>query len=103
MAGKTQSELEQAAKVYQLQMLDAKLETIGLQLKKIVEQTASSVSVSQLDAARNDWKDDLAEAVKDIHSEYRPMLKRNRALWGLIGTLFLMIVGQAILIVNLRP
>lgn len=103
MAGKTQSELEQAAKVYQLQMLDAKLETIGFQLKKIVEQTASSVSVAQLDAAKKDWNDDLAEAVKDIHNEYRPMLKRNRTLWATIMTLFFMIVGQAILIVNLRP
>jgi len=103
MAGKTQSELEQAAKVYQLQMLDAKLDSMGLQLKTILNQTSGLVTLAQLEATKTYFKEKLEEAVKDINAEYRPLLRRNKTLWGLIGALFLMIVGQAILIVNLRP
>lgn len=103
VAGKSQLELEQPAKVYQLQALDAKLDTMGIQLKTIINQTGGLATIAQLEAVKNDSKEKLAEAVKDLQAEYQPTLKRNKALWGLVGALTLMIVGQAILIVNLRP
>jgi hypothetical protein len=99
---KTHTELEQPAKVYQLEALDAKLETIGTQLKTIVNQTAGLATVTQLQKLEQDDKARLAEAVKDIHAEYRPTLKRNKALWGLVGAIAVLVVGQAILISVLR-
>ncbi len=99
---KSHAELEQPAKVYQLDALDAKLETIGGQLKTIVNQTAGLATITQLEAVKADYKEKLAEAVKDIHAEYRPTLKRNKALWGLVGVLVVSIVIQAIVIGSLR-
>lgn len=99
---KSHAELEQPAKVYQLQALDAKLEVIGSQVKIIVNQTAGLATVAQLGAVKLDYKEKIAEAVKDINTEYEPSLRRNKALWGLVGVLTVAIVGQAILISLLR-
>ena len=99
---KSHAELEQPAKVYQLDALDAKLSTIGKQLETVVTQTAGLATQVQLEAVKQDYKDRIAEAVKDINAEYRPTLKRNKALWGLVGALILAIVAQAIIISTLR-
>lgn len=99
---KSQAELEQPAKVYQLQALDSKLDIIGNQLKTVVNQTAGLATNAQLEAVKADYKEKIAEAVKDMRAEYTPTLKRNKALWGLVGLLLVAIVGQAILISSLR-
>lgn len=99
---KSQAESEQPAKVYQLDALGEQLGNIGKQLETVVKQTAGLVTQAQLEAVKTTFKEKLDEAIKDVRSEYSPTLKRNKALWGLVGALFLMIVGQAILIVNLR-
>lgn len=99
---KSQADSEATAKVYQLDALDDKLKNIGKQLETVVNQTTGLATVAQLESAKQLLKEYTDEAVKDVRTEVRPTLKLNKALWGIIGTLTVLIIGQAILISILR-
>lgn len=99
---KSHTELEQPAKVYQLEALDAKLETIGTQLRTIVNQTAGLATTAQLEAVKQDYKDRIAEAVKDVNAEYRPTLKKTGWLYTTVIAEGVALLGGAIWVILLR-
>lgn len=98
---KSHTELEQPAKVYQLDALDVKLGTIGIQLKTIVDQTAGLATVAQLEVVKSDYKEKIAEAVKDIHAEYRPTLKRTNWLYTTVIAEAVALLGGSIWVILL--
>ncbi len=73
MTKKTQSELEQPAKVYQLEAVDAKLTTVIEKLNTIANQTAGLVTLAQLDAAIKAQDERVKEAEDKIHLTYGPV------------------------------
>lgn len=86
---KSQADSEATAKVYQLDALASQLEGIGKQLETVLTQTSGLVTNAQLEVVKTEYKEDIAEAVKDIHAEYRPTLKRTN--W-----LYTTVIGEAI-------
>lgn len=99
---KSQAELEQPAKGYELQAVDAKVDTVLDQLKTIVNQTAGLATLAQLEAVKQDLKEDIAEAVKDIHAEYRPTLKRTAWLYTTVIAEAVALLGAALWVIVLR-
>lgn len=79
MAARSQSESEQPAKVYQLDAVDAKVDSVITKLDKVLEQTNGLVTTSQLSQSEKDMKDKINEEIDKVHLEYGP-LKRN-ASW----------------------
>lgn len=100
---RTQIELEAPAKVYQLDALDTKIDGIINQLGIIERQTANTVTVAQMEERLKeyevDMKEHVANEVKLIHSEYKPI--KNGA-WIVVSAVVLGIVAQVVLnILNL--
>lgn len=98
---KSQAELEQPAKRYELAVVDSKVDTVLEQLKTIVNQTAGLATLAQLETLKIDMKEDLAEAVKDIHAEYRPTLKRTNWLYTTVIAEAVGLLGAAIWVIIL--
>lgn len=102
MTSKSQDEQEQPAKVYQLDALSNKMDGMKEQLNTILRQTAGLATVAQLEAVKTNFKEKLDDAIKDVHAEYSPTLKRNKALWTLVGGLVFTIVAQAVILILFR-
>jgi hypothetical protein len=89
MANRSQQESEQPAKVYQLDAVDAKVDTINTKLDTLLRQTSGLVTTSQLSEAERDVKEYVNDALEKVHLEYRPF-KRN-ASW-----LTKLVIGQIV-------
>jgi hypothetical protein len=80
VASKSQEELEQPAKVYQLAATDAKVDQALAKLDVLINQTGSLVTLAHLDTTKKEleetFNERLSTEVKNIHLEYGPM-KRN--------------------------
>lgn len=100
--GKSHAEAEAPVKGYQLDAVVSELKTMGKQLETVINQTSGLATIAQLEATKQYNKEYTDESIKDVHAEYRPTLKRNKALWGLVGAIAVLVVGQAILISVLR-
>lgn len=115
-AKKTQEELEQPAKVYQLDALQNRFDsferqitqgfsTMNTSLQTLITQSQSQVTPQQLNenvsAAKLAMQQELKEEVRVINLEYGP-LKRNvtKFLWAVIAEAII-IVGQVIYITYL--
>jgi hypothetical protein len=94
MASKSQEELEQPAKVYQLMATDAKVDQALAKLDVLINQTGSLVTLSQLDSTKKELEEQFNERLsteaKNIHLEYGPMKKNltwfvRLAISGLVG------------------
>lgn len=102
MAGASQQELEQPAKVYQLNAVETKVDTALLKLDALLTQTSSLISVAQLDAAKAEIRFEIAEEIKKIHLTYGPM-KKNLGWFVklVIGAVVGIIIQGAVLIWSL--
>lgn len=89
MAGRSQQESEQPAKVYQLDAVDAKVDAINGKIDKLLEQTSGLVTTGQLSQAEKAVKEYVTDEIQKVHLEYRPF-KRN-ASW-----LVKLVIGQII-------
>lgn len=91
MVSKSQEELEQPAKVYQLNSVETKVDAMNLKLDTLLTQTSTFVSQSQLQEILN-------ERDKKIHLVYGPM-KRNLT-WFIRTSIVeaLAIAGQGVII-----
>jgi len=92
MAGRSQQESEQPAKVYQLDAVDSKVDTINDKLDKLLEQTSGLVTTSQLSHSEKEIKEYVDDVIDKVHLEYRPF-KRN-ASW-----LVKLVIGQIVTLV----
>lgn len=94
--GKSQSELEQPAKVYQLEALESKVSDALVKLDTIITQTKGVVTQEQLDSAKNELKKHTEEKVKEsekkIHLRYSPM--QDNLKWFVRA-----VIGQGIVII----
>lgn len=97
-SNKSQSELEAPAKVYQLDALDTKIDGIINQLSTIERQTASTVTVTQMEDRIKESEKESREYTdglrKEIHLEYGPI---KRGAWVVVGAVVLGIVAQVVL------
>lgn len=86
-----QQELEKPAKVYQLNAVEAKVDTALSKLDTVITQTSGLVTTAQLNSA-------IEESEKKIHLEYRP-IKRSltKFIWLLVSGL-VTIITQAVII-----
>ena len=98
MANNSQEELEKAAKVYQVNAVEAKVDQVLKTLNTIVEQTKGLVTITQLDEARKELKASIKEEIEKIHLEYGPM-KRNLGWFIKVSIVEgLLILGQIVII-----
>lgn len=75
MVGKTQQESEQGVKVYQLDAVESKVDSIQSDVKLLLIQTSTFVTASQLEANRLEaikYADNIA---KEVDLKYEPMKK----------------------------
>lgn len=72
---RSQQELEQPAKMYQLNAVETKVDTALKMLDTIVTQTAGLVTADQLAALKLELENKIAAEIKDVHKEYSPMKK----------------------------
>jgi hypothetical protein len=98
---KSQDELEQPAKVYQLDALEAKVDVVIGKLDEIRNNTSGLVSQIQLENMKIGIDNQLREEVEKIHLEYRP-LKKN-ITWFIRAMVLegIAIIGQAVIMVFL--
>lgn len=96
MVAKSQAELEQPAKVYQLNAVETKLDTALDKLKTIVDQTAGLVTTNQLEDAKKIAKEYVDEEIKKVHLTYGPVKTRTN---NITNTLIAAVVLQLIYII----
>jgi len=88
---KTQDELEQPAKVYQLDAVESKVDIVLVKLDELSQKTSGLVTQTQLETR-------MSDEVQKIHLEYQPMKKNlSRFTWLAVGE-GVAIVGQVILL-----
>lgn len=94
MAGRSQTESEQPAKVYQLDAVDKKVDEALGKLDTLLTQTSGLVTPAQLTASEKKLEEKLSEEVTKIHLEYRPM-KRNIQwlLRTVLGQIIVLVIG----------
>lgn len=93
MVNKTQEELEQPVKGYQLATVEAKVDSMNLKMDTLLSQTSGLVTVAQLDAA-------IKTSEEKIHLEYRPLKKNlSKFIWLLISGIVTVIVQGVIIYV----
>lgn len=88
MAGRSQSESEQPAKVYQLDAVEAKVDQALAKLDNIATSVSSVVNRGELQAAIKESEDrimeQVADEVKQIHLKYGPTYK---GIWWVVAAL----------------
>ncbi len=84
MTRKSQQELEQPAKVYQLDAVDSKVDDAIKLLNQILDQTKGVATQADLATTKaaiiKDLKEHVANEVEQIHLEYRPFKKGGIAV-----------------------
>lgn len=88
---KSQDELEQPAKVYQLDAVESKVDQAIIKLDTLIAQTSSVVTHAQLAA-------ELKEAKKEIHLTYGPMKENLKWFTRAVILEGLAILAQVIII-----
>ena len=77
MTGKSQQELEQPAKVYQLDAVDAKVNDVLTKLDTVINQTRGVVTAEQLVTTRKEILEEVSKKIeaseKSINLKYGPM------------------------------
>jgi hypothetical protein len=98
---KTQKELEQVVKGYQLDALEVKVDAVLGKLDEIKNNTSGLVSQRQLDDMTLGIDKQIQEEVEKIHLEYKP-LKKN-ITWFVRAMVLeaIAIVGQGVIMVVL--
>jgi len=91
MANKSQQELEQPAKVYQLDAVDAKVDQVLAEVKAISQNVNGVITNSQLEARLQQFKEDINN---DVDLKYGPI--KNGA-WFVVGAVIIGVVAQVIL------
>lgn len=109
---KTQQELEQPVKGYELEAVRTQVENLEKVVTKGFEQANHSLNtlliksetqvtpqqlVDNITALKKSTEDYVQEEVKKIHLEYRPMKNNIRWLMLGLGGQLLVIIGQLIL------
>lgn len=89
--GKTQDELEQPAKVYQLNAVETKVDQLLSEVKQIAQSINGVVTNTQLEARLEKFEKDLKE---DIATEYGPIKK---GAWVVLAAVVLGIITQVTL------
>lgn len=96
MASKSQQELEQPVKYYQLQAVETKLDHALKQLDTIVTQTSGLVTLGQLEEAKKTTKEYIDDEVIKVHLDYKPLKNKYNAI---IGTAITAVIVQLIYII----
>lgn len=98
MAKLTQEELEQPAKVYQIEAVEREITninksliTVSGKLDKVITQTSGVVTKSQLDIELSKIKDDI---LKEVDLKYEPTKK---ASWWVSALVITVLAGQIII------
>lgn len=86
VAKKTQEELEQTVKGYQLEAVETKVDAMNLKLDTILTQTNGLVTPAQLEDAKIALKDYVKEEIKKIHLTYNPLKTKINTLNGVLTT-----------------
>ena len=86
MANKTQTELEQPAKVYQLNAVENKLDHALKQLDTIVNQTSGLATTQQLEEVKKITKEYTDDEITKVRIEYKPIIIRVNAITGTLVT-----------------
>lgn len=102
---KTQKELEQTVKGYQLDAVEIKVDQAIAKLDVLISQTQGIITQEQLRSAINEFEVDIkeyvstkvAEEVKKIHLEYRPTKK---GAWWVLATVSAAVIGNLVLTVR---
>lgn len=98
---KSQSELEQPAKVYQVDAVEVKVDTVLDQLDTILKRTNGLVTSHQLQIIKEGLEKDIVENVKDIHAEYRPKFQRTEWLYKIVIGETISLLATAIIVIFL--
>lgn len=98
MTRRPQDESEQAAKVYQLDAVESKVDQAITKLDAILAQTNGLVTVTQLGTSERQLKEQIQEEVEKINLTYGPM-KRNVS-WFIKAIIIegIAIIGQGVII-----
>lgn len=110
---KTQEELEQPAKVYQLEALGSQFSALQTTTKDGFDRLTASVNTlliksesqvtpqqlqDNLQVLKGSLETQIEEEVKKIHLTYKPLKDNNKWLIRAIATQSIIIVGQLILV-----
>lgn len=94
---KSQSELEQPAKVYQLDALESKVNDVLVKLDTVITQTKGVVTQEQLDTVKKDIYKEIAEKIEESESriglKYDPM--QDNLKWFIRA-----VIGQGVVIIG---
>lgn len=82
---KTQEELEQTVKGYQLDAVEIKVDQAIAKLDTIINQTNGLVTPAQLEDAKIVLKDYVKEEIKKVHLTYSPLKTKINALNATLG------------------
>lgn len=97
MNRKSQQELEQSAKVYQLDAVEAKVDQALKKLDEIAASVNGVVTNAQLEArlmqVRQEVNSDIEGSIEKIHLEYRPV--KNAGFW-VSSIVITALVGQIV-------
>lgn len=111
--GVTQEEKELPAKVYQLEAIEAQVQSIGKQMTEgfdrlnfsvntLITKSENQVTPQQLEsnisALRVVFEDKLEEQVEKLHLEYGPLKENNKWFIRAMASQAIIIVGQVIFI-----
>jgi len=91
MPSKSQTELEQPAKVYQLDAVEQKVDQVLLEVGKISQNTAGVVTNIQLESRLEKLEKDIHDAVD---AKYGPI---KSGAWYVVGAVLLGVGMQVIL------
>lgn len=108
MASRTQEELEQPAKMYQLQAVESKVDRALEKLDEIAKSVSGVVTTSQLDAKVRELKDEFDETVAVLDAKYGTALSEEvskihlkygstyKIIWSAIGAIILGLVAAVV-------
>lgn len=91
MSGKSQQELEQPAKVYQLDAVEDKVDQLLAEVRNISQNVNGVITNSQLEARLQQFKEDIST---DVDLKYGPI--KNGA-WFVVGAVIIGVVAQVVL------
>lgn len=91
MSSKSQQDLEQPAKVYQLDAVETKVDQLLAEVKSISQSVNGVITNSQLEARLQQFKEDINN---DVDLKYGPI--KNGA-WFVVGAVIVGVIAQVVL------